>query len=153
MTATSTLSESPIDTRADEAAFRSRVSGAGAVVTFHGVTRPLTKQGEPLDRLVLEWHPSMTSKSLQAIAEDGLNRFGVAHVHLVHRCGSILPGETIVFVIVASDHRREAFDVADYLMDRLKTDAVFWKREEGSFGRRWIEPTDKDRNDRSRWSD
>ena len=153
MTATSKLTESPIDTRANEGSFLSRIGGAGAVVTFHGITRPLTKQGEPLDRLVLEWHPSMTRKSLQAIAEDGLARFEVVHVHVVHRCGPILPGETIVFVAVASDHRREAFRAADYLMDRLKTDAVFWKREEGPFGRRWIEPTESDRDDRSRWSD
>ena len=153
MSATRKLTESPIDTYANEGAFLSRIGGAGAVVTFHGITRPTTKQGEPLDRLVLEWHPSMTEKSLHTIAADGLAQFEVSHVHVVHRCGPILPGETIVFVAVASDHRREAFRAADYLMDRLKTDAVFWKREEGPFGRRWIEPTKTDRDDRSRWSD
>ena len=57
----------------------------------------------------------------------------------------------IVFVAVASAHRRAAFECADYLMDRLKTDAVFWKREQGGFGERWIEPTSSDKKDRERW--
>jgi len=153
MTATCTLTQSPVDPYEEQRKFAARTSGAGAIVTFHGIVRPVTKRGEALERLVLDWHPGMTEPSLQAIANDGLARFGAAHVHVTHRCGPILPGETIVLVAVAGDHRRDAFRAADYLMDRLKTDAVFWKREEGRFGRRWVEPTDKDHDDRSRWSD
>ncbi|WP_299949930.1 molybdenum cofactor biosynthesis protein MoaE [Hyphomonas sp. BRH_c22] len=126
--------------------------GAGAIVSFQGVMRPETKAGEPLDRLVLEWHPRMTEISLRRIAEAGADRFATRAVAVVHRCGDILPGETIVLVAVASDHRRDAFLAADYIMDRLKTDAVFWKREVGTFGSRWIEPTQRDQQDRTRWN-
>ena len=72
---------------------------------------------------------------------------------MVHRCGEISPGETIVFVAAAAPHRREAFAAADYLMDRLKTEAAFWKRETGPAGARWIEPLDEDRAARARWKD
>ena len=65
----------------------------------------------------------------------------------------IAPGEAIVFVAAAAVHRRAAFEAVDYLMDRLKTDALFWKREDGVDGSIWIEPSDGDRSDRARWSD
>jgi len=99
-----------------------------------------------------EWHPRMTEISLRRIAEAGADRFATRAVAVVHRCGDILPGETIVLVAVASDHRRDAFLAAEYIMDRLKTDAVFWKREVGTFGSRWIEPTQRDQQDRTRWN-
>lgn len=134
------------------ARFSASAQGAGAIVSFQGVMRPETKAGEPLHRLVLEWHPRMTEISLRRIAETGANRFAARATTVVHRCGDILPGETIVLVAVASDHRRDAFLAADYIMDRLKTDAVFWKREVGTFGSRWIEPTQRDQQDRTRWN-
>ena len=71
-------------------------------------------------------------------------------VAIVHRCGAMAPGEAIVFVAAAARHRRAAFDAVDYLMDRLKTEAPFWKREERGDGARWIEPPDSDRADRAR---
>jgi molybdopterin synthase catalytic subunit len=74
-------------------------------------------------------------------------------VRVLHRCGAIAPGEPIVFVAAAAAHRRAAFDAVDYLMDRLKTEAVFWKREDAVDGSRWIEPMDCDRADQARWSD
>jgi len=69
----------------------------------------------------------------------------------VHRAGRIFPGEPIVFVATASAHRRAAFEAADYTMDRLKTEAVFWKREEHEVGSSWIKPTDQDHLDNARW--
>ncbi len=132
---------------------RRRGGGHGALVSFEGVVRPVTKEGEPLDRLVLDHHPRMTATSLVRIAHDGAARFDVNAVSVVHRAGAMVPGEIIVLVAVASDHRRAAFQCADYLMDRLKTEAVFWKREEGPFGTRWIEPTKKDTEDRERWNE
>jgi molybdopterin synthase catalytic subunit len=71
---------------------------------------------------------------------------------VVHRAGHIAPGEAIVFVATASAHRRAAFEAADYLMDRLKTEAVFWKREETALGSRWIEPVEADHADAARWA-
>jgi len=132
---------------------RQRAMGYGALVSFEGVVRPVTKQGEPLDRLILDHHPHMTVSSLERIAREGAARFDICALSVVHRAGAMAPGEIIVLVAVASDHRRAAFQCADYLMDRLKTEAVFWKREQGPFGERWIEPTQRDTEDRERWNE
>jgi len=132
---------------------RRRGGGHGALASFEGVVRPVTKLGEPLDRLVLDHHPRMTVTSLERIANDGAARFNVNAVSVIHRAGAMAPGEIIVLVAVASNHRREAVQCADYLMDRLKAEAVFWKREEGPFGTRWIEPTKRDAEDRERWNE
>ena len=125
--------------------------GDGAVVSFVGIARNLAKTGEEVERLVLEHHPRLTERSLQDIATDAASRFQISHVRVVHRCGEIKPGDPIVFAGATARHRRAAFEAADYLMDRLKTEAVFWKREEGSDGANWIEPTDDDYADRDRW--
>ena len=125
--------------------------GDGAVVSFVGIARNATKTGEEVGKLVLDHHPTLTEKSLQEIASEAAARFQVSHVRVVHRCGEIRPGEPIVFAGAAAQHRRAAFEAADYLMDRLKTEAVFWKREEGPNGSNWIEPTDEDYADRGRW--
>ena len=127
-------------------------SGAGAVVSFCGIARP-GSGGAAVHELHLDHYPGMTERSLQSIAEDCARRFEVDQVSVVHRCGTIRPGEVIVFVAAASLHRRAAFNAADYLMDRLKTEAVFWKRERGPDGARWIEPTEADRADQARWED
>lgn len=128
-----------------------RTSGDGAIVSFTGIARPASSAGVAVERLVLDHHPALTLRSLEEIAADALARFDVSHVHVVHRCGEIAPGEPIVFAGAASAHRRAAFDAADYLMDRLKTEAVFWKREVGDAGSRWVEPTEADYADRERW--
>ena len=147
------LATSTIDVAAWLEGLRLRAPDHGAVVSFQGIVRPVTKQGERLEKLILDHHPRMTAISLERIAEAGVRRFDVRAVSVVHRCGGMMPGEVIVLVGVASDHRREAFLAADYLMDRLKTEAVFWKREQGPFGERWIEPTERDNIDRERWNE
>ena len=123
----------------------------GAVVSFVGLARSTTSRGAVVDQLVLEHHPNLTQQSLETIASDAADRFDVSHVRVVHRCGTIPAGEPIVFAGAAALHRRAAFEAADYLMDRLKTEAVFWKREVGASGTTWIEPTDADYADRGRW--
>jgi molybdopterin synthase catalytic subunit len=123
--------------------------GDGAVVSFVGLTRPHDGQ---VVSLMLEHHPTLTQKSLMDIAEEALRRFAVNATWVVHRCGSIGAGQPIVFAGASARHRRAAFEAADYLMDRLKTDAVFWKKEEAVGGSRWIEPTDDDHAAHSRWS-
>lgn len=125
--------------------------GDGAVVSFAGIARPRSKDGEAVCRLVLEHHPALTLQSLEDIAVEAAARFDVNHVRVVHRCGDIAAGEPIVFAGAAALHRRAAFEAADYLMDRLKTEAVFWKREVGEGGSEWVEPTDADYSDRERW--
>ena len=128
-----------------------QAQGDGAVVSFVGVARPVATGGEPLEQLVLSHHPTLTHRSLEDIAVAAAERFDVSHVRVVHRCGSIPAGEPIVFAGAASRHRRAAFDAADYLMDRLKTEAVFWKREVGPESSEWIEPTEADYSSRDRW--
>lgn len=144
------LVHEPFRPEAELAAFDA--SGAGAVATFTGLCRATSKDGTPIDSLFLEHHPRLTERSLRDIAASA-ERFGVEAMLVVHRCGSIAPGEAIVFVAAAAPHRRAAFDAVDSLMDRLKTDALFWKREDGVDGSHWIEPTEGDRADRARWSD
>lgn len=131
--------------------FIAAAEGAGAIVSFVGLVRQEGQKGT-VEALVLEHHPSLTEQSMTAIAREALHQFEVERVLVVHRCGTIAAGAPIVLVAAASAHRRSAFEAADYLMDRLKTEAVFWKREEGPQGRRWIEPTDADYAARDRWN-
>jgi molybdopterin synthase catalytic subunit len=123
---------------------------AGAIVSFVGSTRA---EGGEVDALVLEQHPTLTERSLQEIARDALERFAVDCTWVAHRCGRVGAGEAIVFAGAAARHRRAAFDAADYLMDRLKTDAILWKKEDGPAGSRWVDPTASDYAARRRWSD
>ncbi len=145
------LDEQSFDASVELGELMRAAAGNGAVVSFVGIARPANKSGEPVDRLVLEHHPRLTLHSLQEIAGDTAERFDISHVRVIHRCGNLAPGEPIVFAGAASAHRRAAFEAADYLMDRLKTEAVFWKREEGSSGSNWIEPTESDHADCGRW--
>ena len=133
--------------------FIASLAGDGAVVSFVGLARPADAAGEAVTGLFLDAYPGMTEKSLDAIAADALARFAISAVHIVHRSGAIAPGAPIVFAAAAATHRRAAFEAADYLMDRLKTDAAFWKREQRLDGPVWIEPSEGDRADRARWSE
>ena len=146
------LAHGSFSPEAELADFLAEVAGEGAVASFVGLARPATAAGEAVSRLFLDHHPRLTQRSLDEIAAAAA-RFAVSAVRIVHRCGAIDAGEPIVFVAAAAAHRRAAFEAADYLMDRLKTEAVFWKREEGPDGTRWIEPTDRDYADRARWSE
>jgi molybdopterin synthase catalytic subunit len=148
MSITVRLEEQSLDPRHELAALLDQAAADGAVVSFVGIARP---EGGEVRRLVLEHHPTLTRQSLEEIAGAAAERFQVSHVRVVHRCGAIDAGEPIVFAGAASQHRRAAFEAADYLMDRLKTEAVLWKREEGPRGARWIEPTDADYRERERW--
>ena len=134
------------------ARFLATLAGDGAVVSFVGLARPADAGGEAVTGLFLDAYPGMTEKSLEAIAADVATRFAISAVHIVHRSGEIAPGAPIVFVAAAAPHRRAAFEAADYLMDRLKTDVAFWKREQRVDGAAWIEPSEADRADRARWS-
>ena len=152
MRCTIRLAAQPFDAAAEYRAFEARLAGDGAIVTFPGAARPRTHEGEEVTSLFLHHHPRMTEASLREIAEDSGSRFGVSAITVVHRCGEVAAGDTIVFVAAAAIHRRAAFEAAEYAMDRLKTDAVFWKREDSVDGSRWIEPTLADEADRARWS-
>jgi molybdopterin synthase catalytic subunit len=152
MKCTTRLTADGFDATTEFALFQSGLEIEGAIVTFFGIARPQTAAGEKVSALFLDHHPRLTEATLDAIAQDAGERFNVSSIHIVHRCGRIVPGEPIVFVAAAALHRRAAFEAAEYAMDRLKTDAVFWKREDTVDGSRWIEPTIADHADRARWS-
>lgn len=153
MAAVTRLIDGPLSAPDDLEAFLRGRTGDGAVVSFTGLARGTARDGSAVTRLRLDWYPGMTERSLQVIAEAGAARFAVSDLLVVHRCGEVLPGETIVFVAAAAPHRRQAFLAADHVMDRLKTEAAFWKWEQGPAGGRWIEPAETDRADNERWSD
>jgi molybdopterin synthase catalytic subunit len=147
------LADLPLDPAAELSRFMAKLGEEGAVVSFAGIARPRTRYGAEVERIFLDHHPRLTQGSIEAIARAASERFSVSAITAVHRFGAVCPGETIVFVAAASLHRRAAFEAADYLMDRMKTDAVFWKREDSVDGSSWIEPTDADRAERARWSE
>ena len=147
------LATQRLDSIQEYADFQSQLEGEGAVVTFVGAARPTSAAGDDVTGLFLDHHPRLTEASLLEIAQDAGRRFDVSAIRVVHRCGNVAPGDAIVFVASAAVHRRAAFQAAEYAMDRLKTDAVFWKREDAVDGSHWIEPTMLDQVDRDRWSD
>ena len=146
------LAASRLDPNEEFARFLERLADEGGVVSFVGRARATTRNGAGVERLFLDHHPRLTAPSLREIGEAAMARFEISEATIVHRCGEVRPGEAIVFVAAASAHRRAAFEAADYLMDRLKTEALFWKREDAVDGSRWIEPTDADHAERARWS-
>lgn len=146
-----TLAQESLDPASEYAAFLNSCNGAGAVASFTGMTRDKASDGSVVDSLHLDHHPCMTLASLEAIASAAKARFTIDRLRIVHRCGHVPVGEPIVFVAAASAHRRAALEAVDYMMDRLKTDAVFWKREDRSDGSAWIEPTAADHESRARW--
>ena len=145
------LAKQPIDPAAELAGCIEQSGGVGAVVSFVGLARPSAADGSAVHALYLDHYPGFTEASMQSIARDAAERFAGTETWIVHRCGLIRPGEPIVFVAAAAAHRRSAFEAADYLMDRLKSEAAFWKREDRENGSVWIEPTDDDRRDLERW--
>lgn len=151
MTVSARLEEQAFEPTAELAELTRCAGDDGAVVSFVGIARSTNKAGGRINELVLEHHPRLTARSLNEIASDAASSFGVSHIRVVHRCGSIAPGQPVVFAGAAALHRRAAFEAADYLMDRLKTEAVFWKREESEGGSHWIEPTETDYAERARW--
>ncbi len=144
------LLEQAFDAAEAHAGFLSAHAALGAVASFTGVVRAAAG-GAGVDYLYLDWYPGMTEASLEAIASAAVVRFEVAALALWHRCGRVETGQPVVFVAAASPHRRAAFEAVDYAMDRLKSEAAFWKREVGPGLDRWVEPTSRDTQDLERW--
>jgi molybdopterin synthase catalytic subunit len=141
------LQAEPFDAGAELASFSASAAGAGAIASFLGLVRG----DRGVTCLELQHYPGLTEASLAAIGEEARTRFDLAAFAVVHRHGALAVGEPIVFVAAAAAHRRSAFDAVDYMMDRLKTEAAFWKREHGPEGARWIEARACDLEDRARW--
>lgn len=119
---------------------------AGALATFVGYCRA---QAGEVTQLELDHYPGFTEAEMRRMAEAVMARHDLIDLLVIHRVGGIPAGEPIVLVAALSAHRAAAFKAVEELMDRLKTDAPFWKREAGPAGARWIEPTDEDRGRRA----
>jgi molybdopterin synthase catalytic subunit len=122
----------------------------GAVVAFCGYVRDLHGD-EAIAGLELEHFPGMTEKSLDRILDAAEQRWRLTAIHVVHRVGRLAPTEPIVLVLTASSHRAEAFAACEFVMDYLKTEAIFWKKERSAAGERWVEATAVDQRRRAAW--
>ncbi|RMF12061.1 MAG: molybdenum cofactor biosynthesis protein MoaE [Alphaproteobacteria bacterium] len=142
----------PIDATREYAVVRDRLGGqAGAIVTFSGLMREMGEDGA-LANMTLEHYPAMTRQELERIAREAQGRWELDEVVVVHRFGTLKPGDEIVVVVTAARHRREAFEAAWFLMDYLKTRAPFWKKETTATGRqRWVDARTTDASAAARW--
>lgn len=123
----------------------------GAVVSFVGLVRDYFGD-ESVSELVLEHYPGMTERSIETLIERAEQRWALLDTVVIHRVGALAPSEQIVFVQVASSHRPDAFAACEFIMDYLKTDAVFWKRERhGSGAQRWVESSADDQVRAQSW--
>ena len=122
----------------------------GAVVSFLGLVRDLN-EGQSVTTMELEHYPVMTEKSLQDIANQAASRWGIIDSVIIHRVGALLPLDQIVLVIVAAKHRGDAFSACEFIMDYLKTQAPFWKKEQTPEGARWVDARESDELARKKW--
>ncbi len=136
----------PIDVATELA--RVEVEGAGAIASFIGRVRA----DDGVRTLELEHYPGMTEAALEAVAKTAAARWSLDAVTIVHRVGPMGPGERIVLVATAAAHRQAALDACAYCIDRLKTDAPFWKREVTPEGTRWVEARAADAQRATDWA-
>ncbi|GJL94492.1 MAG: molybdenum cofactor biosynthesis protein MoaE [Hyphococcus sp.] len=130
-----------------------KASEGGAVVSFLGQVRAEDCAGtDAVTGLYLEHHPTMTVASIQKIVDEARERWETEQIRVIHRVGTLKPGEPIVLVCVSAAHRRAAFETADFLMDYLKSRALFWKKEMRVSGSEWVEPRAEDYQDADRWA-
>ena len=110
---------------------------AGAVVSFTGLVRDMN-EGEAITEMTLEHYPGMTEEALNKIEQEAKQRWELTDSIIIHRTGPLTPNDNIVFVAAASKHRMQAFRACEFMIDTLKTNAPFWKKEKTSSGPRWV---------------
>jgi molybdopterin synthase catalytic subunit len=139
---------------ADEiAALRARDKRVGAVCSFVGTVRGQEEgnNGPPVLSMELEHYPGMTEKAIEAMIDEAHRRFNIYAVRVVHRIGLLQPGDQIVLVAVTSAHRGQSFQACEFLMDYLKTQAPFWKKEKTPQGEQWVDARVADDDALKRW--
>ncbi len=144
------VQEADFDFKHEHAQLVSGDKGVGAVVAFIGMVRDLNLADDVV-ALELEHYPGMTEKSLMRIAEQAVQRWSLQAARIVHRIGKMYPGDQIVMVLTASAHRGDAYEANQFMMDYLKTEAPFWKKEWTPKGPRWIEARDSDDHAAEKW--
>lgn len=144
------VEEAPFDPGAETNAFLAAADGAGAAVTFTGLVR--SRPGEPVATLTLDCYPELAVNQITAMLGEAKSRFGLIDATVIHRYGAMQAGEPIVQVMALAPHRRAAFEGAEFLMDYLKTEAPFWKKQTSPTGEEsWVEAKAADDDARARW--
>ena len=138
------------DLSAEVAALRAGDARVGAVCVFVGTVRD-RNDGQSVSTMELEHYPGMTEKAIEAMIDAAHQRFNVHGVRVIHRVGVLQPQDQIVLVAVTSAHRGEAFQACEFLMDYLKTQAPFWKKEQAPDGARWVDARVSDDAALARW--
>lgn len=123
----------------------------GAIVSFVGLVRDIN-DGADVSTLTLEHYPEMTEKALQSIVDEAKQRWDVMDAVVIHRVGTLMPTDQIVLVAISSAHRLAAFSACEFIMDYLKTQAPFWKKETNNQGARWVEARASDDEAKARWT-
>lgn len=129
--------------------------GVGAIASFIGIVRDLNDVADrtaTVGSLTLEHYPGMTERSLQGICEQACARWSLVDLLVIHRHGTLRPTDQIVFVAAGATHRGAAFDACNFVMDYLKTEAPFWKKESTPDGERWVDARETDRVAAERWT-
>tara|TARA_B110000914_G_scaffold105951_1_gene92910 strand:+ start:40 stop:492 length:453 start_codon:yes stop_codon:yes gene_type:complete len=124
-------------------------SSVGAIVSFIGTVRDL--RSKSLSSMTLEHYPGMTEKSLKLIATKAREKWELQNITIIHRIGTLNVNDQIVLVITTSKHRQEAFDSCNFIIDYLKTDAPFWKKELSENNEGWVEERVSDKKQKKRW--
>ena len=144
------IQEADFDIAAEIAAMRRGNPKIGAIASFVGVVRD-SNDGDAVATMTLEHYPGMTEKSIAAIIDQARGRWEVLDALVIHRVGTLKPTDQIVLVIVASGHRGDAFSACEFIMDYLKTQAPFWKKETTPQGARWVDARATDDAAAERW--
>ena len=144
------VQQEDFDIGAEIAALRAGDARVGAVASFVGTVRDLN-DGSGVTAMTLEHYPGMTERSLAAICVQASERWDILNALVIHRVGELKPLDQIVLVAVTSSHRGEAFAACEFIMDFLKTQAPFWKKEATPQGERWVEARDSDEQAAGRW--
>ena len=138
------------DVSAEVSALRAGDAGVGAIVAFVGTVRDHSGAAD-ISRMELEHYPGMTESAIEAMIDAAQQRFDIRAARVVHRIGVLEPSEQIVLVAVTSAHRGQAFQACEFLMDYLKTQAPFWKKETTNDGSRWVDARSSDDAALQRW--
>jgi molybdopterin synthase catalytic subunit len=145
------IQEADFDIAREIAALTKGRTDIGAVVSFSGICRG-SEGAESISALTLEHYPGMAEAEIARHADTAMSRWPLTGVSIIHRVGRIVPGENIVLVLTASEHRQAAFAAAEFLMDYLKANAPFWKREESPSGTSWVDARHHDDDAAARWT-
>ncbi|CAB5501045.1 Molybdopterin synthase catalytic subunit MoaE (EC 2.8.1.12) [uncultured Gammaproteobacteria bacterium] len=138
------VQEKDFDLSTEVALAQANDGNIGAVVSFVGLVRDLNDT--PIQKMTLEHYPGMTEKALQSIVDKARNQWSIGNITIIHRVGDLAVNDQIVLVVTTSKHRKNAFDACEFIMDYLKTQAPFWKKEVSKEGGKWVEAKDSDQD-------